>query len=213
MGTKIRCEMQFKNMMDTEMMTVQQLQKEDEYSKLFYLLSHGLIEAIFNYLFNLKLTKFLNLVYSRKRKYQNSNKNQDKKLFDLDQLMEFKTIKTVMEFDRIHPLFKKIEEAFLKGQYNSFGKSKVGKVSQKVDSLVRMGYIDPEAYQRKLETGRDVILNKKKKSTIQIFKNVKIRQNDKFSFDNLTVGEVRVILLTTLNFVKEKPHIVSHYDS
>lgn len=114
-------------------------------------------------------------MYYRKKSGRNETSEPKDKLFDLRQVMEFKSTRRAMEIEKINVLFKKIEEAFLKGHYNSFGNSKVGKISPKIDTLVRMGYIDPEAYQRKLENGRDVITNKKKKSALKIFKNFNIK--------------------------------------
>ena len=118
----------FLSKIDVELMTIGDLETDQEYSKNFHLLTKNLLSEVFSLLFNYQLMAFQKLVHAFKSEGEPRSKEpiSIERLFDLDKVVKFQGIENALEIHDLHAIYKKYDCNLHKGTYKHFGMKKLG---------------------------------------------------------------------------------------
>ena len=118
----------FLSKIDIELMTIGDLEINQEYSKNFHLLTKNLVSEVFRLLFNYQLMAFQKLVHTFKSEGDPRSKEpiSMERLFDLDKVVKFQGIENALEIHDLHAIYKKYDCNLHKATYKLFGIKKLG---------------------------------------------------------------------------------------
>lgn len=192
-------------------MSITSLEKGKIYSSNYHYFSNHFMDSLFKMIFNFKIIEFLKLVYNEKKrfKFPNNEPISLQRLFNLSDIMKFQNSLNALTVYDLHPLYKKFHENLIKGIYNNFGSHKKG-TSKKINQMIKDGYHDNELHEKRklgsVKSKVNMTPGRKK-----IFKKSKMVKEYRYEF-RMSISETRVLLLTCIDFMKDRPLLVKHYE-
>jgi len=199
----------FRALVDTEMMTIVELDPEEKYSSKFIYINRRFVNEMFSLFFNLKLNSFLQLSYriksnGRVRSREPISLN---RLFDLDKIMELDSIFSAIKIHSLYELFKQIEENLRADNYQAI-ESNTANLSNKLKKKL----LEENRNFEEEEREERAKIQKNARNSVRKFGAIKIYNDQKFDF-HMSGKEIRYLILTSIDYFTSRPEAAAMYSA